>query len=51
MDLSAHVVADIPIDELLKLNASLSLRLVVKFKSALAHSIIHIKATEFDNPL
>ena len=49
MDLSAHAVADIPIDELLKLNASL--RLVVKFKSALARSIIHIKATEFANPL
>ena len=49
MDLSAHVAADIPIDELLNLNASL--RLVVKFKLALACSIIHIKATEFADPL
>ena len=49
MGLSAHVMADIPIDELLWLHASL--RLVVKFKLALARSIIHIKATEFANPL
>ena len=49
MGLSAHVAADIPTDELLKLNASL--RLVDKFKLALARSIIHIKATEFANSL
>ena len=48
MGLSAQVVADISIDEMLKLNAS---RLVVKFKLALARSIIHIKATEFANSL